>query len=307
MSKRAALGLRLVALTGWALIASGLTALALAATVKLLPHDTAFLGMSVGHLCTFHGCRVLRFMAHDRVAFGGSLIAIGVMYHWMALAPLARGERWAWWGLAASGLAGFASFLTYLGYGYLDLWHGRATLALLPVFAAGLALSYPGGRRGAAAARVPLLSRLGFGRAALVFTGAGMVLAGATITVIGMTRVFVPQDLEYMAVEPAHLHAISPRLVPLIAHDRAGFGGGLVSAGLAILACSWFGIRPGERSLWRALALAGSAGFATAIGIHFVIGYTSFSHLAPAYAGAIVFLAGIGLLRRPLVDGNPRR
>jgi hypothetical protein len=304
MSTRAAAGLRLVSLTGWALIASGATALALAATVKLLPHDTAYLGMSVDHLCTFHGCRVVRFMAHDRTAFGGALIALGVMYRWMASVPLKRGERWAWWGLAASGLAGFASFLTYLGYGYLDVWHGRATLALLPVFAGGLALSFPRRLAGAARERIPLASRLGLGRALLAFTGLGMVLAGATITAIGVTRVFVPQDLAFMAVEPADLHALSPRLVPLIAHDRAGFGGGLVSAGLAILACSWFGIREGEPTLWRALALAGSAGFAAALGVHFLIGYTSLSHLAPAYAGALGFAVGISLLREPMAGGE---
>jgi hypothetical protein len=40
-------------------------------------------------------------------------------------------EAWAWWLLAFSGSAEFASFLAYLGYGYLDTWHGVRT-ALLP-------------------------------------------------------------------------------------------------------------------------------------------------------------------------------
>jgi hypothetical protein len=48
-------------------------------------------------------------------------------------------ESWSWWTLVCSGLAGFLSFLSYLGYGYLDTWHGAATLLLLPVFVAGLA------------------------------------------------------------------------------------------------------------------------------------------------------------------------
>ena len=33
---------------------------------------------------------------------------------------------------------GFVSFLAYLGYGYLDTWHGLATLVLLPCFVLGL-------------------------------------------------------------------------------------------------------------------------------------------------------------------------
>jgi hypothetical protein len=44
----------------------------------------------------------------------------------------------------------------------------------------------------------------------------------------GSTRVFVAEDLEFMGLTRGALDAINPRLVPLIAHDRAGFGGGLV-------------------------------------------------------------------------------
>src|SRR5262249_55973511 len=49
--------------------------------------------------------------------------------------------------------------------------------------------------------------------------------AGFTIQVIGMTEVFVPTDLTYMGMTHARLDSINPRLIPLIAHDRAGFGG----------------------------------------------------------------------------------
>ena len=37
-----------------------------------------------------------------------------------------------------SGVCGFASFLCYLSYGYLDNWHGIATLCLLPAYLTGL-------------------------------------------------------------------------------------------------------------------------------------------------------------------------
>jgi hypothetical protein len=117
---------------------------------------------------------------------------------------------------------------------------------------------------------------------------------------VGMTRVFVPQDLEYMGVTVAELHALNPRLVPLIAHDRAGFGGGLCSTGIAVMACVWYGTRPAARSLWRSLLIAGAVGFATAIGVHPVVGYTSFVHLAPAYAGALAFAVGMALLYAPM-------
>src|SRR5437763_15719801 len=61
---------------------------------------------------------------------------------WMAEYPLRNGEAWAWWLFGLSGLAGFGSFLAYLGYGYLDSWHGVATLLLLPCFLLGLYRSF---------------------------------------------------------------------------------------------------------------------------------------------------------------------
>jgi hypothetical protein len=305
-------GAALAAFTGAMLIGSGLFAMVLAATVKLLPYDVAYLGLTVEDLCARGQCRIVHFMAHDRVSFGGSILSIGALYVWLAAVPLRQGRAWAWWTLAISGAVGFASFLTYLGYGYLDIWHGRATLALLPVFAGGLALAWKGlhAPRGPGVllqpgARAWTWSRAGLGRACLGFSAAGMILGGSTIMVVGMTRVFVPQDLEYMQLSVAELQAISPRLVPLIAHDRAGFGGGLFAGGLTVLFCLWCGIRPGARSLWWALLVSGTVGFTSAIGIHPLVGYTSFVHLLPAYAGALAFTAGIWLLHRPMcrVDG----
>jgi hypothetical protein len=37
--------------------------------------------------------------------------------------------------------------------------------------------------------------------------------------------------------------------------------------------------------LWWALCWAGNAAFAAAVGVHFVVGYASLFHLAPAFAG----------------------
>src|SRR5205814_7053765 len=124
-----------------------------------------------------------------------------------------------------------------------------------------------------------------------------------TIMAVGMTRVFVPQDLEYMGLSAADLRAIHPHLVPLIAHDRAGFGGGLCTTGLTVFFCVWCGTP--SRSLWQVLCLAGAAGFATAILIHPIIGYLSFSHLAPAVTAAVLFYVGLALSRRHMVScGN---
>jgi hypothetical protein len=121
-------GRPLIAFTGLCLALSGAFALFQSATGHFLPHDTEFLQMSAQDLCGIKECRIVHFMFHDRVSFGGSLIAIAVLYLWLAEFPLKGGDAWAWWVLLVSGVAGFGSFLTYLGYGYLDTWHGAATV-----------------------------------------------------------------------------------------------------------------------------------------------------------------------------------
>jgi hypothetical protein len=231
-------------------------------------------------------------MFHDRVAFGGTLLAVGFAYWFLVEFPLSAGEAWAWWALLVSGVCGFASFLCYLSYGYLDNWHGVATLFLLPVYVAGLWRARPTRIDWRDAWRPG--QPWSVGRAGLAFLAAGIVAAGATIMFVGMTRVFVPQDLAFMRMTPAELQSVSPRLVPVIAHDRAGFGGGLFSTGILLL----FIARNARltKSLVQIVALMGLAGFGTAVGVHGVIGYTDFTHLAPAYAGCLAFLATVARL-----------
>jgi hypothetical protein len=178
-----------------------------------------------------HGCRIVHFMIHDRLAFGGTLVAVGLLYLWLVEFPLCRRQAWAWWLLLVSGTVGFGSFLTYRAYGYLDTWHAVATLALLPCFVVGLVRSRPtlAAPRGIRSLLVPAApvrwrSADGIGRVSLLSAAVGMVGAGLTILAVGMTCVFVPQDLTYMGVSAEELHVLNPRLVPLIAHDRAGRG-----------------------------------------------------------------------------------
>jgi hypothetical protein len=298
-------GRPLLMLTGLGLVLAGGFALFLSATGHFLPHDVQFLGLTAEALCGMDQCRIVHFMFHDRVAFGGSLIALGSLYMWMAEFPVRAGEAWAWWLFLLSGITGFGSFLAYLGYGYFDSWHGVATLLLLPCFVLGLCrtsslLIKPKGFGSllVPAVHKPWNSRYGLGRLCLLVVAAGMIGGGLTIMGFGMTRVFVPQDLAFLRLKPADLNAVNPRLIPLIAHDRAGFGGGVCSCGIMVAFLIWCG-QP-CRSLWQVLFLAGSVGFGTALGIHPVIGYLDFVHLAPAVLGLCLFLVGMGLLKKPM-------
>jgi hypothetical protein len=296
-------GRPLLSFTGVALILSGLFAIFQSITGHFLPHDEAYLGMTSQKLCEVNECRIVHFMFHDRVSFGGSLIAIGTLYMWLTAFPLKQKEPWAWWLFVASGVFGFGSFLAYLGYGYLDSWHGIATLALLPVFGWGLIKTYsilgqPRLFRSLLRPSEPLswTSLYGFGRLCLLTTAFCLFVGGLVILRVGVTSVFVPQDLTFMSISVNELHAINPRLVPLIAHDRAGFGGGVGCCGLIMFFCLWCG--RASRSLWQTVLIVGAVGFGTAIGVHPAIGYIDFVHLAPACLGAALFAVGIVLTFR---------
>jgi len=125
------------------------------------------------------------------------------------------------------------------------------------------------------------------GRFGILGTGLGVALAGLVILYLGSTEVFVTDDLSFIGLGRQNLDAINARLVPLIAHDRAGFGGGLASVGILLIVCAAYA-RP-SRSFHQAIAAAGAAGFGCAIGTHFVEGYLNPHHLAPAFAGALIF------------------
>ncbi len=259
----------------------------------------------MAEFCGLNQGRIVLFMLHDRVSFGGSLIAISFLYLWLEQFPLKAGQAWAWWTFLLSGVTGFGSFLAYLGYGYLDWWHAIGTLLLLPPYLGGLYLTRyslcAGARLNFETKGRPGSSgrtQLALGRAFLLVTAAGLVVGGATVLTLGATQVFVPQDFRYMGLGTSDLLAINRQLIPLIAHDRAGFGGGLLTCGLLLFCCTWFG-RP-SRHLWQAVLMAGGTGFITAIGVHPLIGYTEFSHLAPAYLGALLFFVGIVLCFKPM-------
>jgi hypothetical protein len=279
-------------------------ALFVSASAQLLPHDQAYLGMGAQELCA-HNCQILDFMIHDRVAWGGMMMGLATLYAWLVAFPLSAGRAWAWWTLVASWIIGAISFLSYLGTGYLDTWHGAGTLMMVPLVVAGLwrtrqVLLEPGMRGVSTLVRPAGLGSwqgAGFGRAAMLIAALAMGLGGLVILAVGAGQVFVSQDMDFMHTTRDQLEMISPRLVALIAHDRQGFGGTVAALGLTAAVCVWCASL--TRALWQALFVAWVFGSAGAIGIHLVVGYTNMMHLAPAILGAVVFGVGLALSARP--------
>lgn len=114
---------------------------------------------------------------------------------------------------------------------------------------------------------------------------------------VGLTSVFVPTDLMFLDTSAERLRSANAQLLPFIAHDRAGFGGALTGAGLAVLLTALWGWRGGERWVWWSLLLGFVFGTAPALAIHFAVGYTHLEHLLPVYVLVLVAAAAFTLSR----------
>lgn len=285
-------------LMGVGMLIGSVMALAIAATRIVMPYDEAFLGMTRDQLDAVNP-RLLAFMAHDRVSVAGTMVAVGLMYVGLSLRGIRRGLYWAMMAVFTSAFVGFASFFLFLGFGYLDTLHAFVTACLLQLLLLGvhakLGTYTP---KSPAPLRTDRAWRLSqWGQLLLVLHACAVGAAGLVISTVGITAVFVHEDLEFMNTTREALVAANPRLVPLVAHDRAAFGGMLVSTSVVLLLTSLWGFRAGNRWVWWTLLAATLAGYLPAIGVHFVVGYDDWFHLAPAFGGLFVSLLALALSR----------
>ncbi|MCR8642588.1 hypothetical protein NV379_07920 [Paenibacillus sp. N1-5-1-14] len=283
-------------LLGIGMMIGGFIAWWIAVSTVLLPYDEAFLGMTREELHVING-HLLHFMSHDRITLAGTMLSIGIIYYQLARYGVKMGQHWAKTAVNASGAIGFPSFLLYLGYGFFDPLHAGAVAILLPMFLLSLRNNpdrlnrKPVNLHNNAVWRKALWGQLIF-----VFLGVGLCIGGITIAIVGITEVFVPQDLSFLGMTRDSIDRINPRLIPLIAHDRAGFGGALLADGVMVLIMSLWGIQQGAKWQWWTLLLGGAPGFIAGLSVHFDIGYTDFIHLSPAYLGCALYIVALILL-----------
>ncbi len=289
-----------IALVGAGLIVTGASAITVALTTVILPYDEKFLGITRAAMIQLNP-HLLPFMSHDRVTYAGAGMSNGLLFAWLCCFGAREGQHWAYLAARVSCAFGFASFLLFLGFHYLDPLHALVTFLMLPLFLWAL-IKRPRSRamrssnvRNSSAWHKSLIGQLLF-----VGIGFGLVLAGFTICKVGTSTVFVPEDLMFMGTTAKELLCHNDHLLPTIAHDRAGFGGSLVTAGFAVLLTSLYGFRQGEGWVWWMLLISGLPGFLSTLGIHYAIGYTSFIHLLPAYIATVMFVSGLTLSYRYL-------
>jgi hypothetical protein len=271
------------ALVAVGLIVGGIGAAAITLGPVLLFYDRTYLNATITDLHEINP-HLVGFLQHDRITMAGNMVGIGILY--LALAQAMRqGYRWARRALLLSGAVAFGSYFYFLATGgFVEPLHTLVILALTPMWIAALARRLPApGWPPVTEGPEPQRRRALWGQLLMIGIGGGLAVAGAVISVVGMTSVFVPTDLSFMGTHAHDLRVADPHLLPFIAHDRAGFGGALIAAGLAVLLLSMWGWRRGQRWVWWCLALGCAFGTVPVLIVHFAIGYTHFEHLLPVY------------------------
>ena len=291
---------------GLSMLLGGGLAMIIALTRVVLPYDEALVGMTRVELAIVND-RLLDFMKHDRITLAGTMLCVGGLYTALSLFGVRRGMHWAGRTVVTSAFAGFVTFFLFLGFGYFDPFHAFVTailfqFLLLAVYSHDTTYGHPGV---ADLHNDRAWRRALWGQLLFVIHGAVLIVAGLVICKIGVTSVFVAEDMEFMCTTPEKLLEANPQLVPLVAHDRATFGGMLISTGIAVLLIAMWGFRRGAAWIWWALLVCGSVAYLATIAIHLQVGYTSLKHLLPAYGG--LAMLGIGAwLCRPFLGTSTR-
>jgi dihydroorotate dehydrogenase len=281
-------------LFGLLIMIGGAIALFFSLTKVILFYDEAFMQMSRFELMAFNP-NLYKFMSHDRMTLAGTMISGGFIYMQLAKHGVRYGIHWTRKAINLAAIMGFLGILLFLGFGYFDWLHGLFWLVLLPVFIVGYkktgsATNSPSSknRSNNASWRKAL-----YGQLAFVILGFSFVLGGGVISTIGVTNVFVASDLQYICMTPEQLNELNDKLIPVIAHDRAGFGSALFSVGLLVLMLALWGFHEGASWIWRTFFYGGIPAFSAGIFTHIYIGYTDFIHLLPAYFALIFYIAGL--------------
>lgn len=292
-------------LLGVGLLVGGMMAIVIAATRIIMPYDEMMTGLTREQIYGINN-HLLHFMRHDRVSVAGTMLADGTLFLLISIYGVRRGMHWALWTILSAAYIGFVSFFLFLGFGYFDPFHAFVTAVMVQLVL--LATHAELGKYDNPAPPELTNDRAWrmaqWGQLLFVMQGFAILTAGIVISCIGITTVFVQEDLDFLRCTAEQLQEAHPQLVPLIAHDRASFGGMLISCGICVLLSALWGFHRGHAWLWWALVLGGTIGYGAAIAVHWHVGYISLKHLIPAYAGMVVLWVG-ALLSREHLWGEP--
>lgn len=283
-------------LFGLMIMLGGAIVLFFSLTKVILFYDEAFMQLSRLELMALNP-NLYKFMSHDRMTLAGTMISGGFIYMQLARHGVRYGIHWTRKAYNIAAITGFLGILLFLGYGYFDWLHGLFWLILLPFYLIGFWKTRHSKQSPTSKNRTnhAIWKKAVYGQLLFVILGFSFVLGGIVISTIGATSVFVDTDLQYICMTPEQMNALNEKLIPVIAHDRAGFGSALLSVGLLVLMLALWGFHEGATWMWRTFLFGGIPAFTTGILTHLYIGYTDFIHLLPAYFALALYVAGLWL------------
>ena len=279
---------------GAAMVLGGGLTLALALTRVLLPYDEHYLGLTSDALRRTSP-RLFAFMAHDRGTLAGTMLGLGWFYIVLAWQGVRRDRHGTTTAVIASACAGFASFFAFFGFGYFDTLHAFVAALLFQ-----LTVQIMVGEQGGAPELRTIVDeedahwrRAQWAQLMWVVHAVGLLIAGGMILGIGMTSVFVSEDLKFLCMTEQQVDELSTRMIGVVAHDRATLGGTLLASGVVMLLPTLWCFRRGEQWLWWAMVGLGLPAYGAAIGVHLWVGYNDWRHIVPAIVGLVLWFSGL--------------
>lgn len=111
---------------------------------------------------------------------------------------------------------------------------------------------------------------------------------------------------EQVSVGKSEIEAFSPSLYDYISHLHIAVSGFIAATGLATAALSWFGVRRGYMWAWVAAVATPVLGLAVALPAHYPYGFDTVGHLGLIYLATAIFVVGVLLSGKALLDERAR-
>jgi hypothetical protein len=189
-------------LVGVGMVMAGLGAAAIALGPVMLWYDRDYLGASVDDLHAMNH-HLVGFLQHDRLTMAGNMIGIGSLYIGLAWGGIRQGRVWARNAFLISGAVAFLTLFYFLGTGFIEPLHTLVVLVLFPMFVLAVWRRPPTPRWQAVPEGPESDRRRALcGQLLMIGLGGGLFVAGAIISTVGLTSVFVPTDLASSALSP---------------------------------------------------------------------------------------------------------
>jgi hypothetical protein len=140
-------------------------------------------------------------------------------------------------------------------------------------------------------------ARLRVGSGIMALAGLGFIGYGVLFLVRNFTDSFLELGIgrEQVDVGKDQIEQFSPDLLHYVSHLHIAVAGFIATAGIAVAALSWYGVRRGELWAWVTAVVVPVVGLAVALPAHYPWGFDTIGHLGLIYADTLLFVVGAAI------------